>query len=177
MEPRARESSVFMPEPLEPEVLPPNAPLEFGLSDAHLDRLAQVLDDGFAIPGTNLRFGLDPIIGLLPGFGDAIGALLSFVFVFAGWRRGLPGITLLRMVVNIGVDSIAGTLPIFGDLFDFYWKSNRMNYNLLRRHALKPHVNHTWRDWTFLWLIFFILVAMALLPLAVLGAIIYLLRR
>lgn len=166
-----------MPDPLEPEILPPNEPAALGLSDANLDRLAQILDDGFAIPGTRIHFGLDPIIGLLPGFGDAIGALLSFVFVFAGWRRGLPGVTLLRMVINIGVDSLCGTLPIFGDLFDFYWKSNRMNYNLLRRHALRPEVDHTWRDWLFLWTIFVILLAMALLPLVVLAVIIYLLRR
>lgn len=166
-----------MPEPLEPEIISPDEPVPFGLSDAHLDRLAQVLDDGLAIPGTSVRFGLDPIIGLLPGFGDAIGALLSFVFVFAGWRRGLPGVTLLRMVVNIGIDSLGGTLPIFGDLFDFFWKSNRMNYSLLRRHALRPEVDHSWRDWLFLWAIFVILLAMALLPLAVLAAIIYLLRR
>jgi hypothetical protein len=166
-----------MPEPLEPEIIPPEEPAPFGLSDANLDRLAQILDDGFAIPGTKIQFGLDPIIGLLPGFGDAIGALLSFVFVFAGWRRGLPAVTLLRMVVNIGIDSLGGTLPIFGDLFDFYWKSNRMNYNLLRRQALRPEADHTWRDWLFLWMIFLILLAMALLPLAVLGAIIYLLRR
>ena len=166
-----------MPEPLEPEILPPHEPAAFGLGDANLDRLAQILDDGFAIPGTRIRFGLDPIIGLLPGFGDAIGALLSFVFVFAGWRRGLPGVTLLRMVINIGIDSLCGTLPIVGDLFDFYWKSNRMNYNLLRRHALRPEVDHTWRDWFFLWAIFLILLAMALLPLVVLGVIIYLLRR
>jgi hypothetical protein len=86
-------------------------------------------------------------------------------------------VTLLRMVVNIGVDSVAGTLPVFGDLFDFYWKSNRMNYKLLQRHALRPEGRHSWRDWLFLWAIFVILLAMALLPLMVLGAIIYLLRR
>jgi hypothetical protein len=166
-----------MPEPLEPEIISPDEPVPFGLSDANLERLAQMLDDGFALPGTNIRFGLDPIIGLLPGFGDAIGALLSFVFVVAGWRRGLPGVTLLRMVINIGIDSLAGTLPIFGDLFDFYWKSNRMNYKLLQRHALRPESDHSWRDWLFLWAIFVILLAMALLPLMVLGGIIYLLRR
>jgi hypothetical protein len=167
-----------MPEPLQPEeIIAPDEPLEFGLSDAQLDRLAKFLDDGLAIPGTNIRFGIDPIIGLLPGFGDAITSLLSFAFVYAGWRRGLSTVTLLRMVTNIVVDSLCGTLPIFGDLFDFYWKSNRRNYNLLRRHSLKPEASHTWRDWLFLWLIFVVLLAVALLPLMVLGGIIYLLRR
>ena len=166
-----------MHESLEPEIIPPDEPVEFGLGDPQLDRLAQFLDDGLAIPGTNIRFGADPIIGLIPGFGDAIGALLSFVFVFAGWRRGLPGVTLLRMVINIVIDAVGGTLPIFGDLFDFYWKSNRMNYNLLRRHSLKPEVDHSWRDWVFLWMIFVCLLAAALLPLVMIGVIIYLLRR
>jgi hypothetical protein len=166
-----------MPKPLDPEIIGPDEPIQFGLGDPQLDRLAQFLDDGFAVPGTSIRFGADPIIGLLPGFGDAIGALLSFVFVFAAWRRGLPAVTLLRMVINIGVDSLGGTVPIFGDLFDFYWKSNRMNYNLLRRHSLSPEVDHSWRDWMFLWMIFVVLLAVALLPLALIGAILYLLRR
>ncbi len=161
----------------EPEIIPPRQPIRGALTDEKLDRLAGWLDDGLLIPGTGIHFGLDPIIGLLPGFGDAIGGLLSFVFVFAGWQRGLPKVTLLRMVVNIVIDSLGGTLPIFGDLFDFYWKSNRMNYKLLRRHSLAPHADHSWRDWLFLWTIVAIVAVMALLPLAVLVWIIYLLRR
>jgi Domain of unknown function (DUF4112) len=166
--------------PAEPELIPPNAPWPRGstapLSDESLDRLARFLDDGVAVPGTQIRFGLDPIIGLIPGIGDMLGALASFVFVFAGWRRGLPGVTLVRMVANIVIDSLAGTLPVFGDLFDFFWKSNRMNYNLLRRHSLAPYVRHTWRDWLFLWAVLAIVIATALLPLVVLIWIVHLLR-
>src|SRR5205823_4342220 len=104
------------PHPPEPELIPPGTPWPRGpaspLSDESLDRLARWLDDGVAVPGTSIRFGLDPIIGLIPGIGDAIGALASFIFVFAGWRRGLPAITLVRMVANILIDSLGGTLPI-----------------------------------------------------------------
>src|SRR5437016_1639335 len=139
----------------EPEIIPPGAPWPRrdtgALSDESLGRLASILDDGVAIPGTSIRFGIDPIIGLIPGIGDVLGSLASFMFVLAGWRRGLPSVTLLRMLVNIAIDTLCGTLPIFGDLFDVYWKSNRMNYNLLLRHSAAPHVDHTWRDWLFLW--------------------------
>ena len=172
-----------MNRPAEPEIIPPNAPWpqpvpESGLlSDTGLDRLASLLDDGFAVPGTSLRFGLDPIIGLIPGIGDLLGGLASFLFVFAGWQRGLPQVTMLRMVVNIAIDSLGGTLPLIGDAFDVYWKSNRMNFELLQRHALAPHRNHTWRDWLFLWMVIVILILLALLPIMILASIIYLLRR
>jgi hypothetical protein len=167
----------------EPEIIPPGAPwprpvpTSGMLSDASLDRLASLLDDGFSVPGTSLRFGLDPLIGLIPGIGDLLGGLASFVFVFAGWQRRLPQVTLLRMVVNIAIDSLGGTLPVIGDAFDVYWKSNRMNFQLLQRHALAPHRNHAWRDWLFLWMVIVIMVALALLPVAILVWIIYLLRR
>src|SRR4051812_3786810 len=165
----------------EPEIIPPGTPWPRGpaspLSDEALDRLASFLDDGATVPGTSLRFGFDPLIGLIPGFGDALSALASFVFVFAGWQRGLPNVTLTRMVANIVIDSLCGTLPIFGDLFDAYWKSNRKNYHLLRRHSIAPRVDHSWRDWLFLWGIIVLMAALALLPLIVLAWIVHLLRR
>ena len=166
----------------DPEIIPPGAPWPRSipstglLSDAALDHLAALLDDGFAIPGTRLRFGLDPVIGLIPVLGDVITGLASFLLVLAGWQRNLPKVTLSRMVVNIAIDSVCGSLPLAGDLFDVYWKSNRKNFNLLQRHALRPHHRHSWRDWLFLWGVLVILAALALLPLAVLAWIFYLLR-
>lgn len=157
---------------MQPEVLPPRPSL---LSDAALDRLAAILDDEFHIAG--LRFGLDPLIGLIPGFGDVIGALLSFVFVVAGVQRRLPRITIARMIANILIDTLGGTLPIFGDAFDVYWKSNRMNFNLLQRHRASPEARHTWRDWLFFALLLIIAAAIVLFPLAFLAWIVYLLRR
>ncbi|SRR5258706_15109518 len=165
----------------DPEIIPPGVPWpraqSSALSDESLDRLASFLDDGVAVPGTKLRFGIDPIIGLIPGIGDALGALASFVFVFAGWRRGLPSVTLVRMVANILIDSLGGTLPVFGDLFDLFWKSNRMNYNLLRRQSVAPQVDHSWRDWLFLWGALALVVAVALLPLVLLVWIVSLFRQ
>ena len=162
----------------EPEVIPPHAPIRGPLTDEKLDRLASWLDDGLRVPGTQIHFGLDPLIGLIPGLGDALGAIASAVFIFAGWQRGLPKVTLLRMVVNILIDSLGGTLPLVGDLFDFYWKSNRMNYKLLRRHSLAPHAKHTHRDWLFLWAIALGILGVIVLPvLLLLLPIIYLLRR
>ncbi|HZU23409.1 MAG TPA: DUF4112 domain-containing protein [Terriglobales bacterium] len=158
---------------MEPDVLPPRRYL---LSDQGLARLAAILDDEFRIPGLGARFGLDPLIGLIPGFGDLIGGLLSFAFVFAAYERRLSRVTIARMIANILIDTLGGTLPIFGDIFDVYWKSNRMNYNLLLRNRAATHA-HTWRDWLFFAALLLILLVMALLPLAFLVWIIHLLRR
>jgi hypothetical protein len=160
----------------EPEIIPPGQPIP-RLSDAALDRLASMLDDQFRVPGTSLRFGLDPIIGLVPGIGDVITGLAALLFVYAAWERGLPRVTIARMVTNIAVDTLGGTLPIFGDLFDAYWKSNRMNYNLLLRQRRIPRAQQTGRDWLFFLVLAVIVAALVILPLAVMVWIVHLLRR
>ena len=132
----------------EPEIIPPGAQPSM-LTDRNLERLARLLDDMFVIPGTPIRFGLDPIVGLIPGLGDIITGLISFVIVFAAWQRGVPKITITRMIVNIVIDTLVGTVPLFGDVFDVLWKSNRMNYNLLLRSTRGPR-KQSWRDWAFL---------------------------
>jgi hypothetical protein len=159
---------------MDPEILPPRRYL---LSDRALERLAAILDDEFRIPGIGARFGLDPLLGLVPGFGDVVGGLLSFVFVFAAYERSLPRITIARMVANIAIDTFGGTLPIFGDVFDIYWKSNRMNYNLLLRDRAARAGQHSWRDWLFFAALIVIVAAIVVLPLAFLVWIISLLRR
>lgn len=100
-----------------------------------LENLAFYLDDLFRIPGTGWRFGLDAIIGLVPGVGDTLTSLASFYILLSGVRYGVPKITLLRMAVNIGIDYLLGTIPIVGDAFDFFWKSNDMNMRLIRERA------------------------------------------
>lgn len=141
---------------IQPQILPPEKP---GLSDATLDTLAAWLDDRFTIPGTRIRFGLDPVIGLFPGIGDLITGLISFVFVFAAWKRRLPRITIARMIFNIGIDTLVGCIPVLGDAFDIWWKSNRMNYKLLvRSSAAGKH--SAWRDW--LWFFFFMAIVAAI---------------
>ncbi len=117
--------------------------------DETLRKLEILLDEAFRIPGTRIRFGIDGIIGLVPGLGDVIGGLLSLVIPLAAWVRGVPYITLVRMLVNLGIDVLIGTVPVFGDAFDIAWKPNRRNYALLQRHLAEPR-RHTWRDWLFL---------------------------
>jgi Domain of unknown function (DUF4112) len=120
--------------------------------DRTLQGLEILLDEAFRIPGTQIRFGLDGIIGLVPGLGDVLAGLLSLAIPLAGWVRGVPYVTLARMAVNLGIGVLVGTVPIFGDIFDIAWKANRRNYRLLRRHLGEPR-RHTWRDWNFLLLL------------------------
>jgi hypothetical protein len=104
---------------------------------ARLERLrgyARLLDDGIRIPGTKLRFGLDPILGLIPGLGDVAGASLSVAIIWEAARRGVPRSTLLRMAFNVAMDAGLGAVPIVGDIFDAIWKANRSNIDLLDRH-------------------------------------------
>ena len=105
---------------------------------AHLRRLAHWLDDGIRIPGTRLRFGLDPLIGLVPGLGDAAGAALAgWIVIEAAWS-GASAATLARMAVNVAVDALVGSIPVAGDVFDFGWKANMRNVALLERHLADP---------------------------------------
>ena len=103
-------------------------------ANENLDFLSHLLDDWFRVPGTSIRFGLDGIIGLVPGLGDILGGLASTIIVVAAWVRGVPYVTLLRMVVNIGIEVLLGAIPLLGDAFDIAWKANRRNYALIVRH-------------------------------------------
>jgi len=103
-----------------------------------LRRYAYWLDDGFRVPGTHLRIGLDPIIGLVPGLGDLTGALLSTWILVVGIRRGASRATLVRMAYNIAIDALIGAIPLLGDIFDLAWKANMRNVTLLERHLADP---------------------------------------
>lgn len=106
--------------------------------DSRLERLrsfTRVMDDGFRIPGTRFRVGLDPLLGLVPGAGDVVGAVLAGAIVIEAVRRRVPGPTLVRMAFNIAIDTGLGTVPLVGDVFDAVWKANRKNLDLLERHT------------------------------------------
>src|ERR1700761_8515355 len=135
--------------------------------DDNLDLLSHILDDCFRIPGTRIRFGIDGIIGLVPGLGDIVTGLASCIIVIAGWFRGVPYVTLARMLANLGIDVVIGAIPFLGDAFDIAWKPNRRNYKLLTRHLAEPR-RHTWRDWCALALMACVMLALLLAPLAVL---------
>ena len=130
-----------------------------------LDNLAFYLDDLFKIPVVGWRFGLDAIIGLVPGVGDTLTSLASFYILLAGVRYGVPKITLLRMALNIGIDYLLGTIPVVGDLFDFLWKSNDLNMRLIRERATGKG-NGTKSDYVF------IFVLIGLLVLLLIGSVI-----
>src|SRR5690242_13196863 len=95
-----------------------------------LELLSRWLDNAFEIPFLRWRFGLDPILGLFPGIGDTITALASLYILATATRLGAPRIALARMSVNIALDFILGSIPLIGDLFDVWWKSNQMNVQL-----------------------------------------------
>lgn len=100
-----------------------------------LENLSRYLDGLFRIPGTGWRFGLDALIGLIPNVGDTLTSFASFYILLAGARYGVPKITLLRMAFNIGLDYVVGTIPFIGDAFDFVWKANKQNMDLIRTRA------------------------------------------
>jgi hypothetical protein len=100
--------------------------------------LARALDSAIGIPGTSIRVGLDPLIGLIPGLGDVAGAALSGYIVLIGIRLGVSRSVVARMLANIAIDTVGGSLPVLGDLFDAGWKSNNMNVALIERHMASP---------------------------------------
>ena len=101
-----------------------------------LERAAWLLDDAIRVPILNRRIGLDPLIGLIPGAGDTVAALMAATTLFSALKHGVPGVTIARMGVNIALDYLIGLVPLLGDLGDFAFKANRRNLELLRRHAL-----------------------------------------
>jgi hypothetical protein len=96
------------------------------------------LDAGIRVPGTNLRFGLDPILGLIPGVGDAAGAVLAGWILVEAVRLGASRATVVRIAGNVVLDAALGAVPVLGDIFDFAWKANLRNVALLERHLAAP---------------------------------------
>jgi hypothetical protein len=133
--------------------------------DESLARLAWLMDDLIRVPGLGWRFGLDAIVGLVPGFGDTATSLVSFYILVAAVRHRVPKITLLRMGLNIGIDYLVGSLPVVGDLFDAWWKSNQMNMELLNQRATASSDEArrgSLSDWLFVGLIILVLIGVVI---------------
>jgi hypothetical protein len=133
--------------------------------DASLERLSWLMDDFIRIPILGWRFGLDALIGLIPGLGDTTTSLVSFYILASAVRYRVPKITLLRMGLNIGIDYLLGSLPLVGDVFDAFWKSNQMNVELLKKRATVSATEARQgkaSDWLFVGGIILILVLLAL---------------
>jgi hypothetical protein len=137
-----------------------------------LDNLAYYLDDLFRIPGVGWRFGLDAIIGLVPGVGDTLTSLASFYILLAGVRYGVPKVTLLRMALNIGIDYLLGAIPLVGDAFDFLWKSNDMNMRLIRERATGKGKG-TSSDYAFIFILIGLLVLLLVGSIVAGGILLY----
>ncbi len=155
---------------VEPEILLPGQTSKQRLGgvggafrDENLDLLSRVLDTWFRVPGTSIRFGLDGIIGFIPGIGDFVGGAASCVIVLAAYVRGVPMVTVARMVVNLVIEVGVGMVPVLGNLFDIGWRANRRNYHLLEQ-SIAVGRRDTWRDWAFLGLLAVGLMALAMLP-------------
>lgn len=103
-----------------------------------LDALSYLLDNSIPLPGTGRRFGLDAVIGLVPGVGDATGALMSAYIVVQAARLGAPASSLVRMLLNVGIEALVGAIPFLGDLFDAWFKANARNVALLRSELERP---------------------------------------
>ena len=101
---------------------------------ARLDSLANLMDSALTIPGTRFRFGLDALIGIVPGIGDLASALISSYIVWEARRLGLPRWKIARMIANVAFDTTVGAIPLVGDVLDVFYKSNRRNLKILRDH-------------------------------------------
>ena len=119
-----------------PSPLPALSPLSFDADERlrWVERIARLMDSQFRLPGTRFRFGLDPLLGLLPVVGDLGTTAVSVALLLTMLRHGASGAVVVRMALNILLDTIVGAIPILGNVFDFAYKSNERNVALLRRH-------------------------------------------
>ena len=104
---------------------------------AEFERVSRLLDSQWRIPGTGIRFGIDPMVGLVPGLGDVATGLVSAYIVLMARRLGLPNHVVARMAGNIALDVIVGSIPLLGSVFDLFYKANRRNFRILQEHVAR----------------------------------------
>jgi len=132
-----------------------------------LRRWSYLLDSAFRVPGTNIRFGWDPILGLIPGIGDLSSPAFAALLLTQALRMRVPRVVLWRMMINAGVDALLGFVPGLGNVVDVFWKANARNMALLERHA-EPGVPPRRSDVLFVYGVLILLVFVALAPLLLL---------
>jgi hypothetical protein len=144
------------------------------LTEAQAKRLlvlrhgASLLDSVFTIPGTKIRIGLDPILGLIPGLGDLVSPVYTLAILAQARELGLPRVVQLRMILNVAIDALFGIVPVLGDIFDVAWRANDRNMVLLEQHAYE--VRRPARgDVLFVGAAVLLLVALAIIPPLILG--------
>ena len=127
--------------------------------------IARLMDDAFVIPGTKVRFGLDPLIGLIPGLGATASSLVSLAVIYLGARRGVPMVVLARMAVNVLANAAIDSVPVLGDIGSIFFRSNARNYELLQKHMGSARPSTT-GDWIFLALLFAVILVVIGLTIA-----------
>jgi hypothetical protein len=133
-----------------------------------LRKYAVLLDSAFQVPGTKMRFGLDPLVGLIPGAGDILTGFFSVMIVVHAVRLRIPKVVIGRMLVNSGLDMLAGFVPLIGDLFDAGFKANLRNLALLERHA-QTAARPSRSDYLFVFGCIALLAALVVVPLLLLA--------
>jgi hypothetical protein len=131
---------------------------------AALRKWSVLLDSAFRVPGTRLTFGLDPILGLIPGVGDLTSPFFAALLILHAVRFRIPRVVQLRMLMNALIDLGIGSIPVVGDLFDFGWKANVRNLDLLEHYA-RPGAKASPEDWAFVLVVLGLLVAVAVVPM------------
>jgi hypothetical protein len=135
-----------------------------------LKSLSYLLDESINIPGTKYRLGIDPLLGLLPVAGDYLGAIFSGYILFQSARLGTSKATLLRMTVNILIETVVGIIPLLGDIFDVTWKANKKNIELLNIHLYQPEKSPKADLWFVIFLlsiVFFVLILITLIAFSI----------
>lgn len=155
---------------IEGDVIGASRAERFRAAERRIGRVTHALDELISVPGTPIRVGLDPIIGLIPIVGDAVAGVVGVWVIGEAARFGLPRLVLGRMAVNLVVDLVIGAIPLLGDIFDFAFRSNSANLELFRRHALDPDAS-TRGEQTFFVGLLLLLVGIAWLILTAIGAV------
>lgn len=145
--------------PIIPEVLPPQEDLPPDL--LALEQLARLLDEAIEIPGIRRKVGLDAATGLIPGLGDAIGAVLSTWIIVGGLRHRLPAGKIARMIANVLIDLGLGSVPVIGDLFDAFFHQNVSNVRIVLDHRRRDKPPRTWKQVGLIGLLVFLLLLAA----------------
>jgi hypothetical protein len=135
------------------------------------EKLVTILDDFLRIPGTNVKIGLDPILGLIPGVGDVVTGGSAAALLLLALKERIPTIAIGRMIVNIAIDTMVGSIPVLGDAFDFFYRSNRQNLDIIKKYKSDPKAEPTRTDKALVGIGFGLIALGVVLPLTVGAAI------
>ena len=143
----------------------------FAAAERRIGRVTHLLDELIEVPGTSIKVGLDPVIGLIPIAGDAVSALAGGWVILEASRFGLPRVVLARMILNLALDLGIGAIPLLGDAYDLFFRSNSRNLDLFRRHALDPTASTRGEQALFIGIVLLV-VGVVWLVVTVLGALV-----